>query len=186
MTEPTCTFRSQANTNSFNARADATVCRYPRGDDAAKPKADAGVTSSGDSFYLDLMMHRSSSRVGGTTGLGGGVQLGLQNEVKFVLIGGVPSSRGPKPNPTDILAADVHVGIHNADGSTGFNLGASAVFAQDRQVKDHGDGSSSSVSEGLKVSVGFSVGTRDADNDGKQERCYSVELPFYSWGRCSE
>jgi hypothetical protein len=96
---------------------------------------------------------------------------------------GFSSERGKVS--VDLLSAAAEVGTHNADGSKGFNIGASAVAAAaEGTLKWNG---TDQATLGVAAGVGFqlSVGTRDADHDGKREACIRV-VEILTLGLCME
>lgn len=86
----------------------------------------------------------------------------------------------------ELVRARSNVGIHNEDGSTGFNIGATVTAAQKTAHYDPGDGNSGHLGIGIGAGAAFSVGTRDADADGKEEVCVSASVFMVSGGICWE
>jgi len=88
------------------------------------------------------------------------------------------------------LSGDVGVfransGVHNDDGSVGYNIGLSAEAAGLEATVSTPVASvtlGASVSWGLSGSSGF----RDADHDGKPEYCARVSVPAFTFGGCLE
>ena len=81
----------------------------------------------------------------------------------------------------EALSAKAHLGIHNADGSVGFNIGASAVLVNAEGTVDVsllGGVFEGSFTAGVGLAKGgeLSVGLRDQDNDGRTEVCGRIGI----------
>jgi hypothetical protein len=115
--------------------------------------------------------------------LSASVQVGAQNEaqVTFVRVAG---TSGNLNGSAEAFTARANLGIHNDDGSTGFNAGAGATAVGFEGTL----GRESSLTGGLAASVGYgaSVGLRDLDADGKQELCARVAAGPITLGVCVE
>ena len=195
--DPICSYDPSRSTNSNEQRSDALVCQSELSQEPSMT-GKAGVTSSGDSVYAEAALTRhiddtytdarlfNAGRGESSEGGFASIQVGLQNEIAI----GVYRNRlpayltgdGTKPKGsvagTNIDHARLHVGIHNDDGSTGFNLGASV-----KVLDGTSETPNSHVSFGLTLAAGLSIGRRTGE-DGKQETCWGVELPFVSFGQC--
>ncbi|MCK6533694.1 MAG: hypothetical protein L6Q84_12055 [Polyangiaceae bacterium] len=78
------------------------------------------------------------------------------------------------------------VGIDNPDGSTGFHAGGGGALASVEWSYSSG-GDSMSIGLDVGVSMGASVGVRDANGNGVPETCWSVDgLGPLSIGACTE
>jgi hypothetical protein len=83
---------------------------------------------------------------------------------------------------------DAFVGAttHNADGSTGARVGASASLEQ--VTWTGGDKRGDEITIGAAAGVGFDVssGTRDVDKDGRKEYCLRAAIGPVIAGACAE
>jgi hypothetical protein len=82
------------------------------------------------------------------------------------------------------FTARANIGIHNDDGSTGFNLGVGATAVGFEGTV----GGTSALTYGVAASVGaaVSVGVRDIDRDGSGELCARVSIGPVTVGACLE
>jgi hypothetical protein len=99
---------------------------------------------------------------------------------------GFSSADAKKEIHADIFSVCAELGTHNADGSDGVSLGASAS-AVGVEFTVGGD-SDNSLTVGVGVGVGahVSLGGRDIDNDGKPEVCAHVGVAVFTLGGCVE
>lgn len=149
------------------------------------PYANAGVTGSGDSLFAGVAVlkgsvPKSNGQVEAFTVSG---QIGAQTEAQlgFQRVAGAHGALG---GGVEIFTARANIGIHNDDGSTGFNVGAGATA-----VGFEGSyGGANSFSYGVAASVGASVslGVRDVDRDGNSELCGRASIGPITVGICLE
>ena len=148
------------------------------------PYAEAGTTSSGDSVYAGAAVLKGRDPVSGgeVEVLTVSGQVGLQNEVQAGMMRvGVSSDDGRQSATVEVLTARANIGIHNPDGSTGFNAGAMAVGGG---VEGTANYSGNSITGGLSLSAGAEgyVGVRDSDGDGSKELSVRVSVMFFTVG----
>jgi len=107
--------------------------------------------------------------------LSASAQVGLQNEAQAgVLRSNLEVARGTTLS-VEVGTAEAHVGIHNPDGSTGFNIGASGTVLSVGVTTTDG-ANSATVGGGLGAGEGFHLGVRDADHNGKLEICGGLSI----------
>lgn len=148
------------------------------------PYADAGVTQSGDSVFAGVALLKGRDP---NTGIEADVftlsgQVGAQTEVQAGMLRlGASTDDGSKSVGMDIFTAKANLGIHNADGTTGINVGAQATIVGIEGTLGHGG---YGVTGGLSVGVGAeaSIGTGDSDHDGNSELSVRVGLLFFTVG----
>jgi hypothetical protein len=85
----------------------------------------------------------------------------------------------------ELGSARANLGEHNDDGSLGGNLGSGATLAGTEATLDTPYGSLT-YGESIGLSVGGSMGVRDADHDGKLEFCGKFSIPAFTVGACVE
>jgi hypothetical protein len=151
----------------------------------AAPYADADVTASGDSVYAGVALLKGSVRKshGEVEALSVSGQVGAQTEVQ-VGLQRVAGTSGALSGSVEVFTARANIGIHNDDGSTGFNVGVGATA-----VGFEGSvGGASGLTYGVAASVGagVSVGVRDVDRDGSGELCARVSIGPVTVGACVE
>ncbi len=149
------------------------------------PYVDAGVTAAGDSLFAGaaLLKGRDPKSGGEVEVLSASAQIGAQTEVQlgFQRVAG---THGPLSGGVETFSAKASVGIHNDDGSTGFNVGAGATA-----VGFEGSvGGASRLTNGVAAGVGggVSVGVRDVDGDDNRELCARVSIGPVTVGACLE
>lgn len=147
------------------------------------PYADAGVTEDGIAYAGAAAIKGRDENTGIEMEIySASVQVGTQNEAQVGMARlGVSSDSGANNATMDIFTAQASAGIHNKDGSTGLNVGATAVAVGIEGTASTG---ASGVTGGLSVGVGgeVSVGTRDADGDGYGEAAIRVSAGFITVG----
>jgi hypothetical protein len=80
-----------------------------------------------------------------------------------------------------------HVGIHNPDGSTGFNVGIGATLAGATLNQNYGHTSETGgIANSHRSAVAAHIGVRDADHNGKPEVCVGVSYGPMTVGGCAE
>jgi hypothetical protein len=166
-----------------NTNAERTTARESVG-----PYLAAGVTSSGDSEFVAAALLKGRNSESGIEAevLSGSVQRGFQNEAQVGLLRvGASRADGTSSGIVDAFAARAAIGIHNSDGSTGFNI---ALTATALGVEGTHRASRVSFTGGVGLGVGgeVSVGVRDADHDGKKELCVRIGGGPGTVGHCIE
>jgi len=149
------------------------------------PYAAAGKAAAGDSGYAGVALVKGRDPKTGLEAevLSASVQVGAQNEVQVGLVR-VGGSVGMLSGSVEAMTARANAGIHNDDGSTGFNVGAGATLIGSEATV----GSANGLTFGLAASVGAgaSVGGRDLDADGRAELCARVSYGPLTVGLCLE
>jgi hypothetical protein len=149
------------------------------------PYADADVTASGDSVFVGAALLK-----GGVPKTNGEVevlsvsgQIGAQTEVQLGLQR-VAGAHGALSGSVEAFTARANIGIHNDDGSTGFNVGAGVTAVGFEGTV----GGASRLTYGVAAGAGagFSVGMRDVDRDGNGELCARVSIGPVTVGACLE
>jgi hypothetical protein len=86
----------------------------------------------------------------------------------------------------DVFTARAAMGVHNADGSFGWNAGATATAIGGEGTVQFG--SASSLTAGASVGIGLegSLGFRDADGDKAPELCGRAVMGWATLGLCLE
>jgi hypothetical protein len=159
-----------------------TSAREPR------PYLESTTTSSGDSIYaagaaikgresngIEVEVFTASAQIGGQ----------FETQVGAARIG-TSSDDGTNSIAMDVFTARAAMGVHNADGSFGWNVGATATAIGAEGTVQLG--SASSLTAGASVGVGLegSVGFRDADGDKQPELCGRVVAQWATFGLCVE
>jgi hypothetical protein len=151
------------------------------------PYADAGVTASGDSLFAGVALLKGTvpKSDGGVEVLSVSGQIGAQTEVQLGLQR-VAGTHGPVSGSVEAFTARANVGIHNDDGSTGFNIavGATAIGFEGTGTVRGGSSLTYGVAAGM--GAGVSVGVRDVDHDGSGELCARVSIGPVTVGACLE
>ncbi len=148
------------------------------------PYALAGKTASGDSVFAGVALLKGKDRSGAEIEvLSASGQVGAQNEFQFGFHR-VAGARGGVAGSVEAFTARANVGIHNDDGSTGFNLGASAAAIGFEGTV----GGATSLTYGVAAgpSIGGSLGVRDSDKDGETELCGRLSFGPVTVGMCVE
>ncbi len=145
----------------------------------------AGTTSSGDSAYAGaaLLKGRDPKAGAEVEVLSVSAQMGAQSEVQFGFQR-VAGTGGTLSGSVEAFTARANLGIHNDDGSTGFNVGAGVtVIGFEGTV-----GGASRLTYGVAAGMGasLSVGAADVDRDGSTELCARVSLGPVTVGACLE
>ena len=166
-----------------NTNAERTTAR-----EGVAPYAAAGLTSSGDANFAAVALLKGRNSQSGVEAevVSASVQFGFQSEAQVGLLRvGASRDDGTSSGTVDALSARAAIGIHNTDGSTGFNI---ALTATALGVEGTHRGSHHSVTGGVSLGVGgeASIGVRDADHDGKKEVCLRVGGGPATIGHCLE
>jgi len=150
------------------------------------PYAAAGKTGTGDSLYVGvaaLKGHDSKSGLDVEV-LSASEQKGLQMESQAALLRAGWSDSHASWSVEALTIRGTH-GIHNDDGSTGYNVMglATAVGAEGTLVRG-----ANSLTAGLSIGAGAagSIGFRDIDHDGRPEICVKGSLGYVTLGACVE
>lgn len=148
------------------------------------PRASVGVTAARDSMYVAGAILKGRDASGAEVEVvSASVQVGAQNEAQFGFqrVGG---AKGALSGTVETFALRANAGIHNDDGSTGLNLGASATGIGFEGTL----GRSNSVTYGVGAGfgVGASIGVRDGDGNGKKELCVRISAGPALGGICLE
>lgn len=153
------------------------------------PYAEASVDPDGDMRAGAALLRGTDPRTGISAMLiGGSIEAGsgqvTVNAGMADISAGRPGSNGGR---VTVFGADGSVGMHNADGSEGFNAGAGVTIAS-AEGTVHPFGGGVSVTGGLSagVSASGSVGIRDADADGRPEACGRASILAFTGGVCVE
>jgi hypothetical protein len=155
----------------------------------ASPYAEMNVTPSGDSIYLAgaAIKGRDSNSGIEVEVFTASAQLGGQMEAQLGAARiGASDDDGASSIGVDVFTARAAMGVHNADGSLGWNAGATAVAVGAEGTVQFG--SASSLTAGASVGVGFegSIGLRDADGDNQPELCGRAVVGWATLGLCLE
>lgn len=110
-------------------------------------------------------------------------QIGAQTEVQlgFQRVAG---TLGVLSGSVETFTARANIGIHNDDGSTGFNVGAGVTAVG----LEGSVGGATRLTYGVAggMGVGVSVGLRDIDDDGNSELCARGSYGPVTVGFCLE
>jgi hypothetical protein len=148
------------------------------------PYLSAGSTAAGDSVYVGAALIKGRDPSGAAVEvLSASAQVGAQTEFQ-VGHQRVAGTRGALTGSVETFTLRANVGIHNDDGSTGLNIGASATAVGFEGTA--GGASSVTYGVGAGVGAGASVGARDVDRDGKTELCARLSLGPVTVGACAE
>ncbi len=152
-----------------DTNAERTMARRPG------PYAEAGVTSSGDSVYAGAAAAKGKDGQGAAEVFSVSGQVGAQSEVQAGMgRGHLEFWGGSVQGDWEVFTAHANAGIHNADGSTGFNesIGADAVKGS---VTFHVDGAELHAGLGVGVAIpSVHEGVRDPDHDGREDLCAGI------------
>lgn len=152
--------------------------------DGVKPYASAGTTSSGSSVYAGVALLKGRDRSGAEVEvLSASGQVGAQSELQ-VGLQRVSGTRGSLTGSVDAFTARAQIGTQNDDGSTGFNIGATATAIGLEGTA--GGATSATYGVGAGVGLAGSVGVRDVDGDGKTEACLRASFGPVTVGVCVE
>lgn len=151
----------------------------------AIPYADANKTASGDSVFAGIALLKGTvPKSGGEVEvLSVSAQIGAQTELQLALQR-VAGTSGALSGSVETFSARANIGIHNDDGSTGFNIGAGVTALGFEGSVGGADRLTYGVSAGM--GAGVSVGVRDVDHDGSGELCARVSLGPVTVGACLE
>lgn len=147
--------------------------------------AEAGLTGAGDSVYAGAALVKGHDAKSGLEAevLSVSAQVGLQTELQAGLIRvGTTNSLGSVT--IEAFTARGNIGIHNDDGSTGFNIGGVLTALGDETTL----GTVNSVTVGVADGAGaaLSAGKRDIDHDGNTELCAKATVGPFTGGLCIE
>lgn len=154
------------------------------------PYAVAGKTAAGDSVYAGVAGLRGRDPKTGFEAevLSASVQVGAQNEAQIglVRVGGRAGGLVGAGAGMEVMSLRANLGIHNDDGSTGFNIGVSATTVGAQVIEGDGEPTSTTLGLSSGPSAAVSAGLRDIDKDGKREVCLGVSLGLSTLGICLE
>ncbi len=148
------------------------------------PHASAGLTQDQRSMYAELAMLKGSEGQLSAEIASVSIQGGDQSEAQAAVARGTLRGEQEAVN-LRMVEIEAHYGIHNPDGSTGINAGATASSLA---VEVSYENAGNSVVAGLAAGPGLagSLGTRDADADRNTEYCASVAVGPITVGLCLE
>jgi len=150
------------------------------------PYAAAGKTGAGDSVYVGVAALKGHDPKSGldVEVLSASEQKGLQMESQAALARAGWADSHVSLSAEALTIRATH-GIHNDDGSTGYNVMglATAVGAEGTLVRG-----ANSLTAGLSIGAGAagSIGFRDIDHDGRPEICVKGSLGYVTLGACVE
>jgi hypothetical protein len=152
---------------------------------ASGPYAAAGYAEGGHAVYAGAAIIKGRDANGGEVeAMSASVQVGAQHEAQATALR-VGFSDPKVTIGAEAGTANAHVGIHNADGSTGVNSGFGLVAAAAEGTV--GDGANSAtVGIGAGIGAEGSLGIRDKDGNGKPEVCFRLGVKFATVGACVE
>ncbi|MEI9937648.1 MAG: hypothetical protein WDO69_10555 [Pseudomonadota bacterium] len=116
------------------------------------------------------------------------VQYGKDNDVQLTLARRTLAVSSHDYGVTVTAEAGVaraNLGEKNDDGSIGGNIGSGVELAGVEVTVDTPVGSVT-YGQSVSMSLGGSMGVRDADHDGKPEFCAKFSIPAYTVGACVE
>ncbi len=150
------------------------------------PHLAAGKTAAGDSVYVSVAGLKGHDPKSGleVEVLSASEQKGLQLESQAALLRVGKSDATGSFNIESFTIRATH-GIHNDDGSTGYNVSGLATALGGEVTLNHG---ADSVTLGLAAGVGAagSIGLRDIDGDGDRELCFKASIEAFTVGACVE
>jgi hypothetical protein len=175
--ETTSASRQSAPTHN-NAQRSATVV-------ADLGYADAGFTSAHDSVFAGVAAFKGQ-QAGGTFEIWSeSAQVGAQNEVQAGVARAAVGFGDATTCELRAVEGELHLGIHNPDGSAGVNGGGglSGVTVECTVTR-----SGNSLTLGLSASLSqeLSIGVRDSDADGREEYCARIAKGPLVVGACVE
>ena len=148
------------------------------------PYLSAGTAGGGETWYVGAALLKGRDASGAAIEfLSGSVQVGAQSEAQlgFQRIAG---NGGVVSGSVETFTARANMGIHNDDGSLGWNVGA-GVTAVGFEVTI-GEATSLTYGVGAGFGAGASLGARDSDGDGKTEFCGRASAGPVTVGVCLE
>jgi hypothetical protein len=153
--------------------------------------AEAGRTAAGDSVYASGALLKGKAPDGvselefGTVS----VQAGKQSEVQAGIMRTGGSASDIVGLSSEVVTARAGVGIHNSDGSTGLNMGASVTAGSFEATNIHLDKILGDVGRGAIVSVGVSAGLGTSlsaglktGDDGHEHLLLRAEVGLVNFG----
>lgn len=149
------------------------------------PYAAAGYAPGGHAWYAGAAIVKGRDKNGAEVeAMSASVQAGAEHEAQATVLR-VGFSDSHVAISGEAATVGAHVGIHNPDGSTGWNSGVGAVVVSAEGTV--GDGANSvTVGTGVGIGAEGSVGVRDKDGNGKPEVCFRVGVKFATVGACVE
>ncbi|MBN1610167.1 MAG: hypothetical protein JW940_26305 [Polyangiaceae bacterium] len=151
-------------------------------------KHEAGITADGSRYETAGLLYGHDPATGLTGELGVlAAQKGWQDELQVTgMRSGIQSQSGDSLS-AEGLTLHAGSGIHNKDGSTGYNASVGGTLVGAEGTANVG-GSSLTLGASLGTTLEGSVGTRDSDHDGNTEYCVRVAVPVFpiNAGACVE
>jgi hypothetical protein len=146
--------------------------------------AAAGQSTPGKTAYVEVALLKGSEDGVRMEVASASAQGGVQKEMQVGLARfGADGKQGSAELRT--IEAEAHYGTKNADGSEGYNFGASAnAIAAEVSVAASGNQLTLGVFAGAGAEG--SIGTRDADADGNREYCVRAGAGAVVGGLCIE
>jgi hypothetical protein len=153
-----------------------------------KPLYAAAGTTADSAYATAGVFYGRDPKSGVTEELGTvSAQIGAQTELQITgLRMGLQNENGDALG-VEALSAQLGYGVHNKDGSTGFNISGGVTLIGVEGTQDQGDGNTTTTGVSVAAAFEASVGLKDADGDGKQELCARLALPGIPvFGGCLE
>jgi hypothetical protein len=115
-------------------------------------------------------------------------QTGGQREVQVGMARvGASSDDGRHTVEVDVFTAKAGMGMHNSDGSFGWNIGVTAVAVGFEGTVPVGSGSSLTAGASIgPPGLEASIGVRDIDGDQRPEVCARAVFAWWTVGACAE
>lgn len=175
--ETTSTSRQSSPAHN-NAQRSATVV-------ANLGYAGAGFTSAHDSVFVGTAVFKGHHDGGLFEVWSASAQVGAQSEVQAGVARAAVAFSDATTCELRAGEAELHIGIHNPDGSVGVNAGG-GLSGVTLECTATTSGSSLTLGLSASKSAELSVGVRDSDADGRQEYCARIATGPLVVGACVE